>query len=160
MREVELITKVQVFENEEELPGREGELMREAHAALAKSYAPYSKFNVGSAVLLAGGQIISGANQENAAYPMCLCAERVALGAATAVHPGEPVTAIAITIKSSRQVVDHPAAPCGACRQVICETANRQGQPIVVLIKGEIGPIYRFNDAVDLLPLSFDSSYL
>ncbi len=160
MREVELITKVQVFENEAELPGQEGVLMREAHEALAKSYAPYSKFNVGAALLLANGELISGANQENAAYPMCLCAERVALGAATAVYPGVTVTAIAITIKSSHQVVNRPAAPCGACRQVICETANKQGQPIVVLIKGETGPIYRFNDAVDLLPLSFDSSYL
>ncbi|MEL7021021.1 MAG: cytidine deaminase, partial [Bacteroidota bacterium] len=123
-------------------------------------HAPYSNFYVGAAVLLQNGQILNGANQENAAYPMCLCAERVALASAHAQHPDSPVVAIAITVKNPAQVINQPAAPCGACRQVICETEQRYQQSMQIVLRGETGEIFVFEGGKDLLPIGFDQSYL
>jgi cytidine deaminase len=136
------------------------QLLQEAKKAIRKAYAPYSHFRVGAAIRLANGEVLSGANQENAAYPMCLCAERVALGAAAALYPEVPVVAMAITIQNERQTIDRPGAPCGACRQVMVETEECFGQDFPVLLQGETGPILRINRAKDLLPLYFDGTYL
>lgn len=149
-----------VFQQKSELPTDLQLVLEKAVAALDNAYIPYSKFHVGSAVLLANGQIISGSNQENASYPLCLCAERVVLAAAHAQYPKIPILAIAVTVKNPKQVIDTPASPCGACRQVICETENRYGQPMRVLMRGEKGEIFVFKSGKDLLPFSFNEHYL
>ena len=104
--------------------------------------------------------MIQGSNQENAAYPLCLCAERVAIAAADSVYPGVPIIAIAITAKSLNQVVDSPVSPCGACRQVICETEGKHQTPMRIILQGETGKVYVLSSGNDLLPLSFDGSRL
>ena len=111
-------------------------------------------------VLMENGQIIKGANQENAAYTMCLCAERVALSTASSNFPDMPIVAMAITVKSKKRVIDQPAFPCGACRQVISETIDRQNSPIQVVLFGEAGPFWIFDDGKDLIPWSFTGKAL
>lgn len=160
MNEIILTTTVAVFNTAEDLPEAERALPEMAMLALQHAYAPYSGFKVGAALLLENGAIETGTNQENAAYPMCLCAERVALAAAAARYPGIAPVAIAIRVKSSGKAVVRPAAPCGACRQSLSETEDRYGRPIAVLMQGEEGQIFRVAQAKALLPLSFDGSYL
>lgn len=134
--------------------------MKEPRAGLSKSYSPYSKFQVSAAILLENGKILTGANQENAAYTMCICAERVALAAASSEYPEIPVKAMAITVKNKLNPVKSPAAPCGACRQVLSETEDRFNNKIKIFLQGEEGEIFELASAKDLLPLFFDSSWL
>jgi cytidine deaminase len=160
MKELKITTTVRVYETPEELPPLHRNLLREAKRALDKAYAPYSGFKVGAAVLLDNGETVSGGNQENAAYPMCLCAERTALSAAASLFSGLAVQAIAITVRNEKKETNRPAAPCGACRQVISEMEDRQGKPMSVILQGESGEIYVLDSGKDLLPLSFDKSFL
>ncbi len=160
MKEITLSTKIQAYESAAELPSEYRELMETAHAALEDSYAPYSNFKVGAALLLDNGQVVKGANQENAAYPMCLCAERVALGGAASRFPGQVVQAMAITVHNPKKKIAQPAAPCGACRQVISETEDRQKRPITLLLQGSEGEVYLIESGKALLPLSFHGGYL
>jgi cytidine deaminase len=160
MKKISLTTSIEVYTSINELPVNLKNLMESARKGLEKSYAPYSKFQVSAAVLLKNGKILSGANQENAAYTMCLCAERVALAAASSEYPDTPVEAIAVTVKNEIKPVNTPAAPCGACRQVLSETEDRFGNKIQVLLQGEGGEIYLLKSAKDLLPLFFDGSFL
>lgn len=160
MRELNITLKVQVYTEPSQLSESEQQLLMEARAALYKAYAPYSKFKVGAALLLSNNQIISGANQENAAYPMCLCAEQVALSAAASTYPGIPIVAMAIVVESENHVIDQPAAPCGACRQVISETEDRHGHNIAILLQGAQGDIFKVESGKQLLPLSFNASFL
>ncbi len=160
MMELTITTRVACFEHPDELSQEERELLQAANLALENAYAPYSGFQVGAAVLMADNTIETGANQENAAYPMCLCAERVALAAASARKPGMAATKIAIKVRRKDKAVDRPAAPCGACRQTLSEWEDRYEQKIVVLLQGEKGQIFRINSSKDLLPLSFDGTYL
>lgn len=136
------------------------ELLLAARAALDKAYAPYSNFQVGAALLLTNGEIVSGANFENAAYPMCLCAERSAIATAVSTYPSEAITQIAITVRNPAKAVLQPAAPCGACRQVMVEAEHRQGQDMEVLLQGESGAVYQLASAKVLLPFYFDGSFL
>ncbi len=160
MTEKQLHIALRIYDAKEELTASDAELLSEAQAALSKSYAPYSKFQVGAAVRLKNGMVISGANQENAAYPMCLCAEQVTLAAAASQYPGIAIDTIAITVRSLVKRIEQPASPCGACRQVLCETESRYGQPIRVILQGESGPVFTLERAGDLMPLSFDGSFL
>jgi cytidine deaminase len=160
MKEMLYTTVVQVFDDENELTETEQLLLTKAYEALSIAYVPYSKFHVGAAVLLANGAIESGANQENAAYPMCLCAERTALAVAAMRHPGIPVTAIAIRIQREDIAISKPAGPCGACRQVLSEWEDRYNSDISILLQGEKGEVFRIPNAKALLPLSFDRSFL
>lgn len=159
-REINLNAVVEVYENLEDLPLDDQKLLLKAKAALPNAYAPYSGFQVSAAVLLENGEILIGTNQENASYPMCLCAERVALAAAHAEFPGVPVLKIAIAVKSAHKIVDQPASPCGACRQVICETEFRYKNLIQIILQGETGAIYKLQSGKDLLPLAFDGDFL
>ncbi len=138
----------------------EAKLLKLATSSLENAYAPYSKFQVGAAILLGNGEMLGGSNQENAAYPMCLCAERVALSAAASQYPNIGVKTMAITVKAPTQIIGQPAMPCGACRQALCEKEYQQKQAIRLVIRGEVGPIYSFNSAKDILPFSFDGSFL
>lgn len=133
-------------------------LHREALAATESAYAPYSRFNVGAAVLLANGEIVSASNQENAAYPSGLCAERVALFYAGAHYPDVAVKAIAVAAVTNGKMVKLPS-PCGACRQVLLETQTRAKAPVQVLLCGP-DSLTLVDDAASLLPLGFDGSDL
>ena len=121
------------------------------------SYAPYSKFKVGAAALLANGAIVTGSNQENAAYPSGLCAERTTLFYANSQYPDQAVLTLAIAARTEQDFIDNPIPPCGACRQVILETETRYKHPVRILLYGK-KEIYLIKGIRDLLPLSFDGS--
>ncbi len=149
-----------VFEAISELPLPIQNLMHKAQEAREKAYAPYSRFRVGAAVLLDDGTVVLGNNQENAAFPSGLCAERVAIYHAGAQFPHSTINAIAVTARSQKQEITTPIPPCGACRQAIAEYELNQSQPIAIYFMGETGKIARAASIKDLLPLIFDSSYL
>jgi len=139
-----------------EMEPQDHALVDAALEARSGSYAPYSKFHVGAALRLADGTIVKGANQENVAYPSGLCAERTAMFAAGANHPGVAFDTLAIVGANGDDVCEMPAAPCGACRQVMAEYQRLYGRPLrVVLIGSHV--IYKFDKVEDLLPLIFDS---
>ena len=151
---------LEVFENQSELPNEIQELMIKARQARENAYAPYSHFSVGAAILLDSGEITIGSNQENAAYPSGLCAERVAIFHCGAVFPNETIKAMAITASSQNHQLNEPIGPCGACRQSLSEYEQKQKSPIAIYFMGETGKIIKVASVKDLLPLGFDSKYL
>lgn len=138
----------------EELSDSDKQLIEAAKEATKRSYAPYSHFNVGAAVLLEDGTIVAGSNQENAAYPSGLCAERTTLFHAGSQYPNKAVTTLAIAASNSEGFTELPVTPCGACRQVLLETEMRYKRPIRVLMYGTAFT-YEVLGTKDLLPLSF-----
>jgi cytidine deaminase len=160
MKEIDFSLKAKMYNLVSELNQDEQELMKEATTARNNAYAPYSKFKVGAALLLDNGEIITGNNQENAAYPSGMCAERVAIWSAGAKYPNMVVKKIAITAASSEIEVKNPVGPCGACRQALYEYEFNQKEPIEIIFMGETGKIIKVNSLASLLPFSFDSSYL
>lgn len=151
-----LTVEYEEFSSRMELPAADRALLDAAIDALKGSYAPYSHFNVGAAVLLENGEIVLGSNQENAATPSGLCAERTAMFAAGARYPGVPMLAIAIVGGPSFGICDDPATPCGACRQVMAEYQKIGGKPMQVIMTGG-RRIWKFNRVDDVLPFIFDS---
>ena len=147
-----------VFDGLDELQKDDMQLAQEALDAVPTAYAPYSGFLVGAAVRLDDGTVVRGSNQENAAYPSGLCAERTALFAAGAGFPGRRVVSMAIAGGPGGRITDLPVTPCGACRQVMAETTTRGGKFSLILVGGK--KIYRFEDASSLLPLGFTSEIL
>ena len=160
MKKETIQTTFELFESADALSEMDARLLMQARESLEQAYAPYSRFQVGAAALLEDGQILRGANQENASFPLALCAERVALAAVESLFPNRAVVAMAITVRYGIRPVLRPAAPCGACRQVIAEKEYRQGQPMRLILQGEDGPVYVFASGRDLLPLTFDPDYL
>ena len=140
----------------EELPAQDRLLADAAIEAVTLSYAPYSNFNVGAAVMFEDGEIVKGANQENAAYPSGLCAERTALFYASASRPDKAMTAIAIAAGQNGKLCESPATPCGACRQVMAQYQTKSGKAMSVLLVGA-GKAWKFEKVDDILPLIFDS---
>ena len=138
-----------------ELSAEDRALVEAAIQAQKTSYAPYSRFNVGAAVRLADGTIVKGSNQENAASPSGLCAERTALFAAGAQHPGVPIVSMAIAGGPGMTLCDEPATPCGACRQVMAEYERLQRHPLRVLCYLANGRVRLFQSVADLLPFTF-----
>ena len=138
----------------EELSTADQHLIQRAVEATGNSYSPYSRFRVGAALLLADGTEVIGANQENAAFPSGLCAERSAIFAAQSVYPDQAVTTLAIVAANEYGLMRDPIVPCGACRQVILEIEDRYKQPIRILLYGTAG-VYVINSVKDLLPLQF-----
>lgn len=138
----------------DELTADDRQLVECALKATHNAYAEYSHFYVGAAARLADGTVVVGANQENAAFPSGLCAERTAIFAAQANHPDQPVVALAIAACNDKGLLDRPVSPCGACRQVILGVEDRYGLPIHILLYGKSG-VYSVRSARDLLPLSF-----
>ena len=155
MKKKEIKLEYFEFENEQALSAEEQKLLKNALDAVERSYAPYSEFHVGAAVLLENGEIVCGSNQENAAYPSGLCAERVALFYANSRYPNVAVKALAITAKADHFTIDQPIMPCGSCRQVIAETENRQQSKIKLIMKGSAGPVQVMNGIDTLLPFTF-----
>lgn len=150
----------QEFEDASFLPTEERELVALSRQMTNSAYAPYSQFYVGAAVLLENGKVITGNNQENGAYPSGLCAERVAVFAASSMYPGVPMKMIAVSAKSTRVSIQEPVSPCGACRQVMLEYEILQNKPIKVLLSGEDGKVFAIEKVKDLLPLSFSGDDL
>ena len=160
MKKIIKKTQIIVFRSVKDLTKSDQKLLELAKQSLEHSYSPYSNFKVGAAIRLKNGKMLGGSNQENASYPLCLCAERVALSAAESQYPGVPVVAMAITARNPKQIIDHPVSPCGACRQAMAETEHKHRHRMKLILQGETGDIYTLNAAKDLLPLLFDSSYL
>ena len=155
-----LEVKFEQYNERGELNKEEQALLKQAVDAVDGSYAPYSEFHVGAAVLLENGVVVKGSNQENSAYPSGLCAERVALFYANAQYPGVAVKAIAITAKADHFIIETPIAPCGACRQVMSETEHRQQNKIRVIMQGQHGKIMATEGIENLLPLVFQEEKL
>ena len=160
MKQVTLKTEITVFDSVEELSESSQKLMNKAIEAKALAYAPYSKFKVGAALLLENGIIVTGNNQENAAYPSGMCAERVAIWKAGSDYPNTKIIALAITASSSTQITSEPVAPCGACRQSLFEYEIKQKEVIETYFMGEVGKVIKTNSILDLLPIAFDKSFL
>lgn len=160
MKEININTTISVFNGINELPSEIQSLMNQAIETRKNAYAPYSKFRVGAAILLDNGKIVLGSNQENAAYPSGLCAERVAIFQAGAIYPNAKIVKLTITAASDTNPTLSPIPPCGACRQSIAEYEFKQDTPIEIYFMGESGEVYKSNSINNLLPLSFDKTSL
>ncbi len=158
MKEYNLTTKMRSYKWDE-LTDRQRAVISIAKEQVQRSYCPYSHFHVGAAALLANGEVVRGCNQENAAYPSGLCAERSALFAAGAQYPNEAVEVLAIACYTGGHFTKLPGSPCGACRQVMIETEHRYGGKMEVILYGD-EETYVFDSAADLLPLIFVSENL
>ena len=157
MKELTLTIPIRVF-SYEELDEADRHLIDTAREATRRSYAPYSRFAVGAALRLIDGTIVSGSNQENAASPSGLCAERTTLFYANSRYPDQAVDTLAIAARNERgEFLSEPISPCGACRQVMVETEKRYNRPMRILLYGT-GGIYEIRGVGGLLPLSFDAS--
>ena len=158
MKEIGLHIKIHFYEMEE-LPKEERELVESAIAATDHAYAKYSNFRVGAAIRLSDGSVMIGANQENAAFPSGLCAERPAIFAAQAQYPEKAITMLAVAARNENGLLKEPVTPCGSCRQVMLEVEDRYQQPMKVLLYGTDG-VYVIDSAKDMVPLSFISENL
>ncbi|MBP1664093.1 MAG: cytidine deaminase [Bacteroidetes bacterium] len=150
--------KISVYQPND-IPSEFIPLIDEAKKQTQKSYAPYSAFHVGAALLLENGIIVGGNNQENSAYPSGTCAERTAIFYANSQYPDIPVKLLAIAAFTNDKFTTEPVTPCGACRQVLLETENRYDQAIKVILYGT-DKIYVFDSIKQLLPLSFGKDSL
>ena len=160
MKEINTGTSAFIFQDIDELSAVDKNLMEAAIQAAKNAYSPYSGFSVGAALLMDDNSIIIGNNQENAAYPSGMCAERVAIWKAGSSYPNKKVKKIAITAISSNKKLDKPVGPCGACRQTLLEYEVNQKEAMEIFFMGEIGNVVKANSIASLLPFSFDSSYL
>ena len=143
-----------------DLPEDYKSLINKSLEAQSKAYAPYSNFKVGTSILLEDGSVFTGSNQENAAYPSGLCAERVAIFSCGAQFPHLKMKVLAVTCDLDKLLLPDILAPCGACRQTICEYESKQNEPIKILLKCTGNQLVEFNSIQDLLPFSFKSKAL
>ena len=160
MKENKFEFNYKVYESIDELKEDERWLLNEAREVTAQAYAPYSNFQVGAVAKMVNGEIITGSNQENASFPVGLCAERVLLASISSLFPKIPIETIAISYKSEHQKSDHPISPCGICRQSLQEFESRVNHPIKLILGGMTGPVYVIDSASRLLPLAFTSEEL
>ena len=150
----------EVLDNSSQLSKEDATLLQAAREATGIAYAPYSKFMVGAAALLANGEIIKGTNQENASYPVGICAERVLLGTAATIYPDVAVIAMAVSFNTTAEKSNHPISPCGMCRQSLLEYETRFHQPIRLIMAGMEGRVQVVESARQLLPFAFTSQEL
>jgi len=160
LKKLTVNTVFSVYDSIDELGDSTKELMFRAIEIRKQAYAPYSKFRVGAAVLLDNGKVVLGSNQESAAYPSGLCAERVAVFQAGSIYPDSKILKIAISATSDIHPTQRPTPPCGGCRQSISEYEQKQKTPIEIYFMGESGVIYKSDSLENLLPLSFDKDFL
>lgn len=153
MKDIKLEINIQYCQFDE-LSEEDRELVSMAREATQNSYAKYSRFYVGAALRLQDGRIVKGANQENAAFPSGLCAERTAIFAAQANYPEQPIIALAIAARNDHGFTQEPVTPCGSCRQVMLEIEDRYQSPVKILLYGTRG-IYVLKSTKDLMPLCF-----
>jgi cytidine deaminase len=160
MKKIHFSAEYSAYPDENSLDSSDKMLLSEAKKALESSYSPYSKFKVGAAVLLENGEIVRGSNQENAAFPVTICAERNAAFAAAARYPGVAIKAVAITAETLTKTLTKPVPPCGSCRQVLLEYEMRYKKDIRLILQGDSGEVYIIEAIKDILPLLFDASFL
>ena len=160
MKELRIECKLNIFENKNQLPNNIQNLMKDAIKARKNAYAPSSNFHVGAALLLDNGESVTGNNQEHAAYPSGLCAERTAIYYAGAKFPDSKILQMAVSAASNNGKTFEPIPPCGACRQAIAEYELKQKEPIEIYFMGEKGKVIKSHSLVNLLPLVFDKSVL
>ncbi len=149
----------EVFDDIGKLEEKDAWLLREARNVTENAYAPYSEFHVGAVAMLANGQVVAGTNQENASYPVGICAERVLLGNAATLYKDVPIDTLAISYisKSKKEEIksDHPISPCGMCRQALLEYETRTKKPIRLILSGQEGKVFVIKSASFLLPFAF-----
>lgn len=150
----------ELYDSIDELSAADAELLEAARQATVHAYAPYSHFHVAAAARLVDGEIVTGTNQENASYPVGICAERVLLSTVSSVHPGQGISAVAVTYNSGQVKSNHPVAPCGMCRQSLHEYQSRFGKPIRLIMGGMEGRVIILPSAEALLPFSFSKDEL
>lgn len=160
MQTISITSTFTVYPSVSDLPADVAALMQQAVDVRLNAYAPYSHFHVGTALLLDNGKVVVGSNQENAAYPSGLCAERVAIFHAGAVYPDAKIVKMAITAASEQRLVSEPIPPCGACRQSIAEYELKQDTPIEIWFMGETGSVYKSDSLKNLLPMVFSGKDL
>lgn len=160
MKESKYEFSYKIYDDLSELPEEDQWLLNEAREVTANAYAPYSNFQVGAVARMANGEIVAGSNQENASFPVGLCAERVLLASISSLFPRVPIEKIAVSYKSEHQQSDHPISPCGICRQSLQEFESRVKKPIQLILGGMTGPVFVIESASRLLPLAFTSDEL
>jgi len=160
MQETTFEFNYKVYNSIDELPEEQQWLLNEAREVTAQAYAPYSNFKVGAVAKLVNGEIVAGSNQENASFPVGLCAERVLLASVSSLYPKVPVETVAVSYNSDHHHSDHPISPCGICRQSLQEFETRVNHPIQLILGGMTGPVYVIDSASRLLPLAFTSKEL
>ena len=149
----------EVFNSIDELDEKDAELLKEARDVTQQAYAPYSNFHVGAAARLSNGEMLTGTNQENASYPVGICAERVLLSTISSLYPDMPIDSMAVSYNSESVKSDHPISPCGMCRQFLQEFEQRVGT-IRLILGGMEGKVYIISSVSQLLPLAFTSEEL
>jgi cytidine deaminase len=160
MKKIEQSFTYEVYDSINELNEADAWLLNEARQGTKNAYAPYSNFQVGAIARLTNGEIVAGSNQENASFPLGLCAERVLLASTSSLYPQVPIASIAISYFNRHGDNSHPITPCGICRQSLMEYENKFGRPIRLILGGMEGKVYVIQDAKTLLPLSFSASDL
>lgn len=160
MKKIEVSTTFSVYDSINDLPQEIHSLMLQAIEIRKKAYAPYSRFRVGAALLLDNGKVVLGSNQENAAFPSGLCAERTALFHAGAVYPDARILKIAISAAADERAFTQATPPCGACRQAIAEYEFKQEFPVEIYFMGSDGEVLKSDSLKNLLPLTFDKNFL
>ncbi|GAB3428541.1 cytidine deaminase [Niabella aquatica] len=149
-----------VFDDINDLDSADADILRQARELTEVSYAPYSRFHVASVAKLANGATVKGTNQENASFPVGICAERSLLAATGTLYPNEVIEAIAITYQPEEGKSNQPISPCGMCRQALLEYETRVKHPIRVILSGMEGPVYVINTVKNLLPFAFEGEDL
>ena len=160
MKEHKFQFSYKVYKDINELDEADIALLQQARKATKKAYAPYSRFNVACAARLENGRTVIGTNQENASYPVGICAERALLASVGTQYADEPIDRLAISYHALEGKSNHPISPCGMCRQALTEYEKRAGKPIRLILAGMEGDIYIINSAKDLLPLGFSDQDL
>ena len=160
MRQLEISFQAAEYDGIEELSPSDKDLLLKAREVTRYAYAPYSFFNVGAAAQLQNGELVTGTNQENASYPVGICAERVLLSTASSLYPGIGINSLAIAYNNLKGKSDRPASPCGICRQAFAEFQERTKTPVRLILGGMEGPVQIIENALHLLPLVFDSGNL
>ena len=160
MKENKFEFEYEVYDDSSELNEQDAWLLNEARTVTENAYAPYSNFHVGAVAIMANGEIVAGTNQENASYPVGICAERVLLGTVATLHPNIEIKSIAISYNSDEVKSDHPISPCGMCRQALLEYETRTSKPIRLILSGQEGKVFIIRTASFLLPFAFTSDEL
>lgn len=160
MKDKKIEFQYKVYQDIAELTEEDASLLSAARKMALKAYAPYSKFFVGAVAMLENGEIVAGTNQENASYPVGMCAERVLMGAAATMYPDVPVKSLAISYHNSDGESGHPISPCGMCRQALLEFETRTKKQMRVILSGQQGEVYIIDAARLLLPFAFTSDEL
>ena len=160
IREATINAIYKVYSDDKSLDVSDQELVKKARLVAFNAYAPYSGFKVGAVAIMEDGTFITGTNQENASYPIGLCAERVLLAAASSVAVNKSILTMAISYQTNLVKSDKPVAPCGICRQSLVEFENRFNTPLRLLLTGSAGEVFEISSVSDLLPFSFKSENL